>query len=70
MPAFPILPLRITLITALLAAFSGQTHAETLEPPTRIQADEATAREGQFAEARGNVDMNRGVVKVVQAKGS
>lgn len=64
MPAFPLLSLRLFLLTTLLAAWSQHALAEKAEPPTRIQADEASAREGQYAEARGNVELTRGDLTV------
>lgn len=67
MPAFKHFPLRFPLWAALLASLSATVLADAgqkPEPPTFIQSDEASAREGEFAEARGNVVVTREKLKV------
>lgn len=62
MSAFSTPPCRLSLLAVLLAGFPVAVYAETTEKsesPVLIQADEASAREGDFAEARGNVIVQR-----------
>ncbi|MDR3410776.1 MAG: LPS-assembly protein LptD [Formivibrio sp.] len=67
MPVFYYPPCRLSLLAALLAGvpvFALADAASKPEPTTFIQADEASARESDFAEARGNVIVTRDNIKV------
>lgn len=67
MSAFSCPPYRFSLLAILIASMPVVAHAETAqetEPPILIHADEASAREGDFAEARGNVVVTRDNLKV------
>lgn len=62
MPVFYCPPFRISLLAALLLSLPATLFAatpDTPEPPTQIQADEASAREGDYAEVKGNVVVKR-----------
>ncbi len=67
MSAFYYPPCRLSLLAALLAGLPAVALADAIEksePTTFIQADEASAREGDFAEAHGNVVVTRDNLKV------
>lgn len=67
MPVFYSPPCRLSLLAALLAGLPAAALADAApkpEPTTFIQADEASAREGEFAEAHGNVVVTRDNLKV------
>lgn len=67
MPAFKHQHLRFPLWTTLLVSLSAPVLADAEkkpEPPTFIQSDEASAREGEFAEAHGNVIVTREKLKI------
>ena len=67
MPAFKHFPYRLPLLATLLAGLPATVFAETspnAEPPTFIQSNEASAKEGEYAEARGDVVVTRENLKV------
>lgn len=62
MPASSFPPYRLSLLAILLAGLplaAPAAEPDQPEPPTHIQSDEASAREGDFAEARGEVIVTR-----------
>ena len=62
MPVFYCPPFRISLLAALLVSLPAPLFAaapDTPEPPTQIQAEEASAREGDYAEVKGHVVVTR-----------
>lgn len=67
MPVFYYPPCRLSLLAALLAGLPAAALADATtksEPTTFIQADEASARESDFAAASGNVVVTRENLKV------